>query len=226
MANFHLILCSILYLVINVILFDWFILFRSNSIFHKFFYRQIKHILSKDSNPNYKLIHSINIAFYLFYIIRFLYIIRFMMLSKSIPTENLDFFIHFFNQFSQGKDYFYIVTFIMLFLFNLLLEPLVYFTPINTITWKKYHNLNVVNFELYERYSENYFEFNKQFLSKRMISILTLKSAEINCMILSISKLAYFPTISTELRVTFIKATIIMNKICKLIAIISCKSIS
>jgi len=221
------IISSVLYLIFNVVIFDWVFLFSSNSVINKFFYKQIKHILSKHSNPKYKLIHSINMLLYSIYVIRFLSVVISLEILKSFTDQDYDFFAKFFNQFSNGKDHFYVVTFVMLFIFILLLEPLMYFTTINTITWQKYHDLNIVNFELYQRYSENRFEenSNKVSIQLKILNSLTLKSAEINKALFNFSKLENFPTLSDELRIIFIKATIIMNLVCKIIITIGCKYI-
>lgn len=202
-----------LYFTAIVLLFNWLILFRKQALVRRFFYTQIKHIISKNENQfAYTTIHVFHMILYSFFLLRFCVI--FLQLSNQLHSELIlkhDIFYRFFRECSNGKDYFYPVTFIMLLLFCLLIEREIYFTPVDTITWRKYHDLVVINCDLYERSACALLLENNGTLSKRTTKSFVVIKARNTAFCLV--PLPNFPTLSYKMRAKFIKAVFIMEKL-------------
>lgn len=222
-------LFTLLFLVHNVLLFDWLTFLRSNSIGNQFYYSQIKRIINKYSNlRKYNLIHSFHLLLYAFYIVRFLSIMfNFNFLSTG--DESVDFFSYFFSQFSTEKDAFYLFPMIGVLLFALLVEPLLYFSPSNTITWQKYFHLIIVNADAYTRFEADQRRHRTRKVSRsfrgKILKCVSFNwpTIEASRSVFYLTKLQGFTTISPKLRFSFVQANFLMSKLCKLLIIALCK---
>ena len=128
-------------------------------------------------------------------------------------------------QFSRKNDYFYMVPFILLFAYCFFLEPLLYFTPINTITWQKYYDLNIVNFDIYKRYKNSRHSSGQNDIpwAIKLLNLFKIEIPKVNPAIFYSVPLRNFPHLSCKLRIRFIWATIIMNQFCKLLTCVVCR---
>lgn len=211
------------YFVFNILFLSWLMIFRKNSYINQFFYYNIKHILKKQENSTYNILHLLNEILYLFFTIRFIKIWVFM--SSPKLNSNYDFFNIFFQSFSNEKDYFFVCIFVFLFLFCLLIEPLLYFSPVNTITFLKYSDLVINNYDVYKNYSlmKNFSRLQKQSTFLKFINLIKFNSFEADQSIFLFSKLEHFPNLSFNLRAKFVKFLIIIEKLFTITIIGLCK---
>lgn len=131
----------------NTFIINYLTLFTSNSISKQFFYRQHQHFLNCNQNSAYFIFfHSFNLFLLTLFIIRFLLILFALCRLDNLPFMNYDLFYHFFASFSNHNDYFFVVVFIFLFMDTFLNELGLYFSPIDTVTWRQYEDLGKVSF--------------------------------------------------------------------------------
>ncbi|KAH9394058.1 hypothetical protein TYRP_021186 [Tyrophagus putrescentiae] len=184
-----------------------YIIFRPGSAIYRFFYNQVKHNLNK--TRGFYLIHGFHIFLYLCYLLRFLYII--FKMSKQGDQEILltkyNFFFNFLRAMSTGKDYFYVLIFIMFFIFVLLIEPNLYFSRIDTITWLKYDDLVVKELRHLPALSD-------QGGQQDLLHSSTPAEFNFDRTLFAQSRLPHFATLSVDNRVKFIRALHILDKAC------------
>ena len=209
--------------IFNILFLNWLVIFRKNSFVYKFFYSSIKHIINKQKNPKYTILHLFNEFLYLFFTIRFIKIWIYM--ANPNLYSDYDFFNIMFQVFSDEKDYFFVCIFVFLFLFCFLIEPLLYFTPVNTITFLKYSDLVVDNYDLYKKYSSagNFSVLQKETFVDKNLKLFKFYSFEIDQTVFCFSKLKHFPNLSFNLRVRFVKLLVLIEKLCMITIIGVCK---
>src|SRR5699024_7137146 len=86
--------------------------------------------------------------------------------ENAIEHSKFDFFEFLFLIFSTNKDYFFGVTFIMLFANGLLLEFDLYFSRVDTITWKLLYDIIVLDGQIYRKCAKSQKELEKLRLRK------------------------------------------------------------
>lgn len=193
-----------------------YIIFRPGSAIYCFFYRQVEHNMAKDRRVFYP-IHCFHIFLYTVYLFRFLYIIYEM--SRPHGQKHMtkyNFFFNFFKSISTEKDYFYVLIFIMFFIFVLLIEPNIFFSRTDTITWLKYDDLVVKNCDIYQKCLK---QKNKKSIHKKKQSFSgkhKSSNVEFNFdqTLFEQTKLPYFPTFSVDNRIKFIRILHILDKGC------------
>ena len=198
-----------------------YIIFRPGSAIYRFFYNQVKHNLNK--TRGFYLIHGFHIFLYLCYLLRFLYIIFKMSKQgdQEISLTQYNFFFNFLRAMSTGKDYFYVLIFIMFFIFVLLIEPNLYFSRIDTITWLKYDDLVVKNCDIYQRClikvatrSVRRKRPNTSHSDQSLLHSSTPAEFNFDRTLFAQSRLPHFATLSVDNRVKFIRALHILDKAC------------
>lgn len=203
---------------------------------HKWYYTRIRHILTKQSNNYYHLLHTFHLLLYAFYILRFMKIILYQKSSFEVisPTQ-YDFFFWFFLQVSNGRDIFYSVTFLMLLTFALLMEHCLYFSPVNSITWRKYQDLIVLNCDRYQESTET--QANQEqndHLEKDKIAIRMWKKVqfwarfpfqlnETDQKAFSLKKSRLFKTLSPLVRIQILQVSWILSEAIHVNIVVICK---
>lgn len=108
-------------------------MFRFSS--NKFFYSTIEDVMTNHEKTPYKWLHTMEICAYIMYICRFTYILLCLLQPIRCSPIGFDFFSHLIGYLCTDKDYFFGVTFIMMFISCVVMERCIYFSRIDTCTW-------------------------------------------------------------------------------------------
>ena len=206
-------------LTIILLIFNW-ANFRSSSVTWRFFHRQIKYILKPRNAPYYAL-HGLYMFFYLLYIVRFVSIIYQISLEnlsenafKHLNASEHSFFYLFFCQLTAGKDYFYILIFIMFYLNGVLLEPKLFLTDTQTFTWQKNADLVVANNNAFQRIFGTSAVKEKNNINSKNVQNGIVPQNVNKLILFSHCKLANLPlSLSVTTRVRYIKLGKILDKV-------------
>lgn len=218
-------LFALFYFAFNIILLSWLFILRKGACIDQFFCSNLKHIINKHKNVHYKKLHLFNEFLYLFYAVRFVKILLFM--ANPRLESKYDFFNVFFQLFTTEKDAFYAFTFVLWFLFCLAIETLLYFrTPVDTITFQKYDDLIVNNFDVFRNKSTiSKHQFHMQSSVSKINSLFKLSSVDVVSQpLFHLVKLKFFSCLSFSMRVRFVRAALLIEKICMVSLISMCKN--
>lgn len=105
--------------------------FSGKSLFHSI----IKDVMTNHDKKSYKWLHTFENLSYIMYICRFTYILLCLYQPTDYSLIQIDFFSHLIENLSTDKDYFFCVTFIMMFISCVALETCLYFSRTDTCTW-------------------------------------------------------------------------------------------
>lgn len=91
--------------------------------------------MTNHEKKSYRWLHTFECCAYAVYICRFAYILLCLLQPTKCSLIEIDFFSHLIENLSTDKDYFFAVTFVMMFVSCVVMERAIYFSRIDTCTW-------------------------------------------------------------------------------------------
>ena len=213
----------------------------------KFVYNEVCKIIYKRNDFKTRIIHITEIFCYFQYVIRYLIVLHQIAMNENYEPSHYEFFHHFFRYISNDKDVLFILTFIMLFIYCILMEYCIYFTPANTVTWLMYEDWIIKTMDAYhqsEKLNESFgntlrtailfkrkMKLKCPYLPDKMINLICqvvikakiwLKFEHINKSKLEQLKMKYFPFVPLSIKIKIIQTILIADKITNLAMIAIC----